>query len=313
MEFISPDQLQKYEDIIHQINCEYQRHEELKRKVVDETNNITIINLSSSKLTEKISHVELEIYSDITDLLDVYSTDIRDIDDLLPCGGTKYCLVKVYITTALLQKLGSRKWLLNLCLHNNHVYVAKTVHLVNKMPIIIVLPIDENIINCTLECNLTGTSNGQFFVIELSRILIDISFHFRTYKKNQTILGYKLQKILQILKSNSSDSNLTQLDVLPYCEYSIISDMQSKEFKQNLISNCYHNLGIDQFLETGNGDEVTIQLAARYGKLLLTKTPGKLHIKSNINDLYHLKLFFNKIVTKSSDKKNKITLAKVSV
>ncbi|CAH1980843.1 unnamed protein product [Acanthoscelides obtectus] len=295
MDFLTSEQLRQYQDIIDQINSAFAEKDRLKKELDTINNKIILQNLTTSRAVDKIAHVILRIFSKASDVLKLYEDEISS-DTMFNSENCKYYIVEVYLTNAVLQKLCVEEWLLNISISYKNTFISKTVNLRSTVPIIELIPIDENIIESTLQVTLLPKDNKQS-IVNLDKQHIDISYHFEMYKKNRQKTTV-IQKILQIGKLYNENNELRKL-LNEKQEFYLECQAKTSEFKREFLNRCYHNIGIEQFSNfEDNSNDFNIQFTCKYSKAEMIVAPHEVRVRCNIIDLSLLKIYFYSLLRK---------------
>ncbi|KAJ8954756.1 hypothetical protein NQ314_007026 [Rhamnusium bicolor] len=209
------------------MKTEFEQYDHLKKELDKENDNIIISQLVNSKLNQKVSHVNVKVFNDIVELFNLYHGELKS-------GFHKRL-----------------KWLLSITVRTENLYVNKTVSITNKIPILEIFPIEENIINCVVEASLILPANEKWTVIKLDTIHVDISYHFQTYKETRK-LESKANNVLHVTKCYNEELNIQNFKKPLLLEYKLVCHVENNHFIQSVLRNCYHQLEIELFSELGN-------------------------------------------------------------
>uniref|UniRef100_A0A6P7HA36 Uncharacterized protein LOC114346163 n=1 Tax=Diabrotica virgifera virgifera TaxID=50390 RepID=A0A6P7HA36_DIAVI len=293
MEYISLSAFKKYENIIKEINKEYERNSELSEELKQEHNNIIIHNLIKSGLSHKLSHVSVKIFTDILDLFNLYGEDLtQNIHECLE-EGCKYYLIEIYLAEELLNKLCKKDWFINLSIENNDdFYISKSINL-KKKTMVEILAVPEDIIESTLVAYLINTTN-KWTSVKLDTLHINISYHFSKYKRKQK--NKPIDDILQLTTLYNKDSNISAIKEVPSIPYQITCPgLDKHKFIEIMTKNCYHNLDIELFADLLNDSkkDFTIQIGTNFSKIEITfNRSDTVKMLTNVSDLEMSKRYF---------------------
>lgn len=297
MDFISENQLQKYEAIISTIEEYFEENKRLKNILEIENNKIFLQKLSRNNIISKLSHINVKIFRNVMDIYFLYEKEsLTPYEHLKMYANVKFYLIEVYLTKLLLQKLRNLQWSLQVTISHDNTCTSKVINAMHKGDIIDIVPIDESVINSVLHVDLIVQLGDQMTVINLDKTKIDISYHFSSssYKKNELS---RTQKLLNITKLYNPNSIIDKC-ALPILDYEMILDIDVQEFMSVFIKNCYHSVNLDAFEEMVNASSNNVEFTLVYGqqqKYSINFNKNKVIISAHYMDLYLLKKYFYKI------------------
>ncbi|CAH1179352.1 unnamed protein product [Phaedon cochleariae] len=308
MDFILPDQLHKYEDLLEGINQEYKKCEQLKRHLNKENDKIIIHNLSVSGINQKISHVGVKVFSDIFDLLALYDDELKvDAKQFLKYESHKFYLIELYLTQALLQKVSGMNCIINICINYDEMCINRSMKITSNLPspILEIIPVDEIVVDCSVEAILI---TDQCMIIKLDSVLVDVSFHFKAYdKKRQPNL--RETSILQVAKRYNEELALKELNETLVINYEFKFIMDIRTFIEILLKNSYHYLSSDLFTELISSDKndftLTLSLGVNKCEILYNKN-DKICLRTTVSDLLMLKKYFYRMIQGSGENDKKL-------
>ncbi|XP_072399285.1 uncharacterized protein [Diabrotica undecimpunctata] len=294
MEFISSSAFKKYEDMINEMNKEYERNLQLSEELEQENNNIIIHNLIKSGLSDKLSHISVKIFTDIVELFNLYGEDLTQSIHECMEEGCKYYLIEIYLAEELLNKLCKKDWFINISIENKNdaFYISKSINLKRKT-MVEVLAVPEDIIESTLVAYLINTTNN-WTAVKLDTLHINISYHFSKYKRKQK--NKLMDDILQLNTLYNKDSNISAIKEVSSIPYQITCPgLDKHKFIEIMTKNCYHNLDIELFADLLNDSkkDFIIQLSANFSKIEITfNRSDTVKMSTNYSDLEMLKRYF---------------------
>lgn len=297
MNFITENQLQKYESIINTIDECFEENKRLKNILENENNQIFLKKLSRNNVTSKLSHVNVKIFRNVMDIYFLYGEEfLTSYEQLKTYTNFKFYLIEVYLTKLLLQKLHNLKWSLLITISHENSCTSKFINASKKICIMDIIPMDESVINCMLHVDLIAQLGDKTTVINLDKTEIDISYHisFTNYRKNEMS---KTQKLLNLTKLYNPNLIIDKC-ALPVLDYEMILDIDVPEFMRVFIKNCYHSINLDVFEELINRSRSNMDFTLFYGQqqkyCINFNTKNKVIISAHYKDLYLLKKYFYK-------------------
>lgn len=270
----------------------------LKKDLNKVNDNIIIAQLANSTITQKLSHLNVQIFNNFADLLNLYGGELySDIPSMLKFGNCKFYLVEIYITKSMMEKVKELKCMLHVTVRNGNRNINKTVMLRNKIPIREIIPVESNIINSTVEASLLVPSEVNLMVIRLDTVNIDISYHFQVYREKQKS-ECKIRNILQITESYNKGVINQDLQKLETLERKLFCDVEKDYFISTLLKNCYHQLDLELFLELKNDADKDFILKLSNGReafnLIFNRREKYLKLEADMHSLCLLRKYFSK-------------------
>lgn len=300
MEYLSEQQIRKYEDIIKQIQAEHEIYQNLSTEIA-KLNNELIFSCLASQSSLKLGHVKVKVFSDILELFTLYRDELK-LDNLSVYSkleSKKFYLLEIYITESLQDKLKGLDWSLWAYIQSNDTTtVNKSVKITEcETPILCIIPVDNTVINCTVVANLQLISNEKLLVVCLDRVEVDVSYHFETIKHHKHKKLNKNKQIIAINKSyNPENVNLESVHKPLIAEYKFVTKLTNQDLLRLFIKNCYHNVDIELMSEfsSDSKDNLVIKFACGFSKysLSLNKTQRVITLKGDCTNLSKVKNYF---------------------
>lgn len=302
MEFISPDALNKYEDIINKINEEYEKSKQLDKELENENNNIIIHKLIRSKSIEKLSFVKVRIFSNIIELLTLYSEEISgSVHQLSKEKYCKFYLVEIHISEEFIRKLHKEDWFVNISVQNKSFRICKSLKL-KRTTVFEILLVPENVIDCTVEAYLINTTD-DWISVKLDQVEIDISYHFQKFK--QKLKYPHIDDILQLTNLYNKEFDIKLLKEIPFLSYELrSSELNIQKFIETILQNAYHSLDIELFADLQNESkkDFVVQIRAWFDKIEVTyNRKDTIKLKTNFINLEMLKKYFIKTLHNNNE------------
>ncbi|XP_066258003.1 uncharacterized protein [Euwallacea similis] len=303
MDYLSNSQLQSYEILINKIDQQHETYQKLTREIQKLNNELTIANLTKLKRSFKIGHINVKIFSDLTDLFNLYRDEIQQsISEFCKSVNCKFYLIEVFITETLQKKLEGLSCSLWICLKYQGTSVNKTMNIEDKInvPLMQVLAINQSVVDCEVSVFLRLNSNDRLTMVNLDSVKIDISYHFESSKKSKYMS--KEKKILNAAYSYDNDNFLLNLKLHKpiLMEFQFLTKIDNKALIDLFIKNCYHKLDIEQFSELAADSKGNFVLkfstGAQKHSLTLDKESRVVTLKSNPADLEKLKEYFESAI-----------------
>ncbi|CAH1372053.1 unnamed protein product [Tenebrio molitor] len=293
MEIVSSYQLHNYEDILEQINSEHEKSEHLKKEIQRADDAITALKLSLSPCQMKISHVNVKIFSHFAEILNLYDCDVNcDTLTLSKCNNCNFFLIEVILTKCLLAKLVELEWKLQISIQSETFANNKVVALSNRFSILEVIPVSADIYDCVVKTTLFLCSEGDWNVIDLHCVDVDISYYFESSKEK--IKDIWSESLLNISKLYNKDVDMGHIQL----QNQIKCGGDKGKFVANIVKNSYHRLNLESFSDFVSDDKnvIDFQFSIRDKKvnMLYNKNLDILKIKCTCREMLLLKKFFIK-------------------
>ncbi|XP_056631104.1 uncharacterized protein LOC130441437 [Diorhabda sublineata] len=312
MDFISSDVLNKYENIINEINQEYEKNKQLAKELEKENDSILIHKLIRTKSIEKLSLVKVRIFSDVIELLTLYSEEIREsVNQLSVEKHRKFYFVEIYISEEFFKKLRKEDWFINISVQNGNFRICKCVKL-KKTTVCEILLVPDNVIECSVDVDLINITN-EWICVKLDHIDIDISYHFHKFK--QKLKFPQIDNILRLNQLYNKEFDSKQLKEIPFLSYELkFSDLNERKFIEMILQNAYHSLDIELFadIQNDNKKDFVVQIRAWFSKIEITyNRKDTLRLKSDFVNLELLKKYFIKTLHKDNEGERSTALDEV--
>lgn len=297
MNFISDNQLQKYESIIKSIEQNFEENRRLKSVLENENNKIFLKKLRNNNTVFKLSQVNVKVFPNLIDLYTLYDKNIPPYENFKSYMNCKFYLIEIYLTELLIQKLRNLKWYLLVTVYHENGCCSKVINANNKTCIMDVIPVEETIINCNIETDLFLQLEDQMSAIKLDKTQTDISYHLSssTYTRRELNRTHILTNITQLHNPTIEIEKL----LLPILCYEIRLHVDVTEFLKILVQNCYHLMNLEIYNELESGNKSKMEFTLCYGqqqKYSITCNDQSLTISANYHDLYLLKQYFYKVL-----------------
>ncbi|KAG5893658.1 hypothetical protein JTB14_028812 [Gonioctena quinquepunctata] len=307
MESISPEQLYKYGEIIEQINNAFKKSEKLKKQLETENDKIVLFNLMKHRMNQKLSYTSVKIFSNLLSLLTLYEDELQtEIVELLRYQNCKFYLIEVYTAKALTQKLKEMDCVISISIKTKNRCLNKSVNMNNRLPLVEVIPVDENVVDCSIETHLIFPTES-WMTLKLDTVNVNVSHHLQTSKKTD---NRRNNEILQLSKRYNEYLDFKQFKEEMQLEYEIRCEINPSQFVEAILKNSYHNLGIEHFTGITNDDnnEFILKLSHGLGKHeIMYNKKNKIRIKSNVRDLQRLKNYFFEVFRDQSQIQSKLS------
>lgn len=295
MNFLSSGQIQKYESILSKIEYEQERFKQLTQEIERAKNELIIHKLSKLKPPQQVGHINVKVFSDIVELFDLYDDQIKEpASTFFTRENSKFYLIEIFITNALVKKLKGISWTLFISVKYNNVCVNKTIIMKEcDTPIVELLAIADNVIDCEVSASIVLPSKDNLIILPLSTVIVDISYHFEMIKKSK---NFSIEKInCKIAKIYNLEQKLERTKPrLP--EYQFLTKIDGKEFLKLLIQNCYHKMDLELFSEFANDSKTNVVIKFSTGvekhSVTFNKETKVVTLRSNVSDLKRLKIYF---------------------
>lgn len=294
---ISEFHLQKYDSIIKDIEKHFEENARLKKILENENNKIFLHKLKKNNMILKLSQVNVKIFRNLFELYTLYEKDISSYDSLKEYTNCKFYLIEIHLTKLLLKKLSNLNWSLFITIDHESSRSSKVINNVNKTCIVDVIPINEIILNCTLETDLIVYLENQIVRIRLDKTEVDIQYHFSSssYTKNQL---NRYQTFINITQLHNTGINFATFS-FPMLDYELKYNGNVKEFVKTFIKDCYHSFDIEMLneLESMNKNKIEFTLyAGQQHKYSISFNKEMVKIRASYEDLFLLKKYFHNVL-----------------
>lgn len=302
MELITAEQLAKHEKILDQIKLEHEKNERLKKALGKGNAKLIAARLAADKDFAKkhIFRVQLKIFDSSFEIMEVYGEQINLSEHMFlrVDNSTKYYLLQIYTSKAFRQKRIDEEWVFNILVENSRLRLNRSVKANESSgdPLLVVIPFDNSTETATVVTHLLLPVDGVLTVLEISRIVVDVSYHFAPHQESNSIeKADKDDNIRAIILSENQTIPLSD----PKLEYKFSCKCSDKHFFESFVKNCYHRLGPDilsSFTES-NSEVIRLELSVggkqkQNATITLDKGNGSLSIVAEPLDLYHIKKYF---------------------
>ncbi|ENN80931.1 hypothetical protein YQE_02637, partial [Dendroctonus ponderosae] len=295
MHFLSPGQIQKYESILDKIEHEQEQFKQLTQEIERVKNELIIHKLSKLEPSQQVGYINVKVFSDIVELFHLYDDQIKEpASTFFIHQNSKFYLIEVFITNALVKKLKGINWTLFISVKYDNVCVNKTIIIKEcDTPIVELLAIDENVIDCEVSASIVLPSKDNLIILLLSTVIVDISYHFEMVKKPKNVSIEKMN--CEIAKSYNLELKL-ESNQQRLLEYKFLTKIDGKEFLKLLIQNCYHKMDLELFSEFANDSKTNVVIKFSTGvekhSVTFNKETKVATLRSNVSDLKRLKIYF---------------------
>lgn len=253
MEHISPNCLEKYENILQQIDNEYKKCQEIRKQVENVHNKIIAagIALKQTNIQQKLFKIKVKVFGSVFEIHDVLEHDIPNshFQELLSYKNHKFYVIEVFASQVFQTKMLHQNWVFNVCIKNSKHAVTRSMTLKRNFlqPLCMIVPFSNSLETCVVDTYLTLPSNSFWAILKLQSVVVDISYHFESNKEMNLKATSISSKVLNVLKCYNKNLNkINQLqasatDCLFYCKCS------KEQYVKSLLKNCYHRLDSDLY------------------------------------------------------------------
>lgn len=288
MDRISTSQLHHYDGLFDEMSSEYEKGKELEKEVKMLDNSIIALKLSLSDYNQKISHTKVKIFNNIWEIYNLYESEVKLLE-VPPPESYKCYLVEVFLTKFLLEKLIEAEWKLQISVCCDDFAVNKVVNLENKTPILEILPVPDDIEECTVQSSLFLHSYDSCHIIDLDCVDIDISYHFQEAPNKQK--QNSINKLTALYRGFKFDNLQPQLQ-----SQIKLNNFDKSRFVTTILKNSYHKLDPDMFADYDNQRSLEVAFYIGSNQIILSYNNDTdiLKIKCSSEIMLNLKKFFLK-------------------
>ncbi|KAJ3660550.1 hypothetical protein Zmor_004993 [Zophobas morio] len=261
MDIISGYQLQQYEEILGEINSEFEKSEQLKREIQRAEDAVTFLKLSLASSRCKISHVNVKVFGSVTEIENLYDelSYRLNVLDFSGCKSCNFFLIEVVLTKTLLAKLIGTKWKLQIVVKGENFCISKVASIGDDNSVMEIIPVDNCVYECVVDVHLFYSCEDDWIMLDLSTINVDISYYFESYKEKKLNTPV-VDNFLKITKLYNGNKNLTCFRTLPHVQTQFKCNFDKHGFVSTFIRNSYHRLSLESFSEVANDSKRVIEL-----------------------------------------------------